>query len=216
VSGYKIGVGGTVVRVKTFQEVGPAVMEAQTGLLAQGPEGPQRAPRWPTARFPWARAGTPSTLMAAGARAWPSMVNRSRQRSQSVCGEGRRPIPPSTTPPLVLLPGLPAARAGCGRSGCPGRRADAMAWPTCRRLAEPGGGAQDARGDGGVLVRADVPVRAGTCGRSSRQRGQPGTLNRGFPAGLPAGAVTRRAPGRSRPPRPGAEPGHARTGDHRR
>ena len=38
VSSYKVSVGNATVRVKTFQEVGPVVMEALTSLLAQDPE----------------------------------------------------------------------------------------------------------------------------------------------------------------------------------
>jgi hypothetical protein len=39
VSSYKVSVGNSTVRVKTFREVGPVVMEALTNLLAQDPEG---------------------------------------------------------------------------------------------------------------------------------------------------------------------------------
>lgn len=37
-SSYKVSVGDATVRVKTFREVGPVVMEALTNLLAQDPE----------------------------------------------------------------------------------------------------------------------------------------------------------------------------------
>jgi hypothetical protein len=39
VSGYKVTAGKATVRVKTFQEVGPVIMEAVTNLLALDPEG---------------------------------------------------------------------------------------------------------------------------------------------------------------------------------
>jgi hypothetical protein len=39
VSSYKVSVGNATVRVKTFHEVGPIVMEAVNNLVAQDPEG---------------------------------------------------------------------------------------------------------------------------------------------------------------------------------
>ena len=36
---YSVSVGDQSIRVKTFREVGPAVMEALTGFLARDPEG---------------------------------------------------------------------------------------------------------------------------------------------------------------------------------
>ncbi len=38
VSSYKVSVGNSTIRVKTFQEVGPLVMDAPNNLLAQDPE----------------------------------------------------------------------------------------------------------------------------------------------------------------------------------
>jgi hypothetical protein len=38
VSSYRVSVGGEAVRVKTFEQVGPLVMEALTSLLEQDPE----------------------------------------------------------------------------------------------------------------------------------------------------------------------------------
>jgi hypothetical protein len=42
VSSYKVSVGNETVRVKTYQEVGPVVMEALTSFLAQDPEAVAR------------------------------------------------------------------------------------------------------------------------------------------------------------------------------
>jgi hypothetical protein len=42
VSSYRVSVGDGTVRVKTFRDVGPVVMEALTALLAQDPEGVSR------------------------------------------------------------------------------------------------------------------------------------------------------------------------------
>jgi hypothetical protein len=51
VSSYKVSVGGTTVRVKTFREVGPVVMEALTNLLAQDPEAAAEGAMMPNRAF---------------------------------------------------------------------------------------------------------------------------------------------------------------------